>query len=176
MNAGTDDDEQTEDEDERTEGDDDLDIRARERADEDEQEEEDGGRRRRARHPPGEVEHAADGRGGAPEAPIAKIIARNATNRTTNFMQLPGGEFLFGPGHDINIVATASGGSGTIRFSRNRLSANDFIVENQSGRRRLRGTAGRAALDLRQRRRVRLRRRAARPGEVAQSSESGIGP
>jgi hypothetical protein len=65
---------------------------------------------------------------------VARIVARDAgADRSTTFMQLPGGEFLFGSGHDVNLVATATGGSGTLRFNRNRLSANDFVIDDSVG-------------------------------------------
>jgi hypothetical protein len=116
------------DQDERTVADDDLDIRSENEESEDEQEEEDVDTDLDIRP---EIDFAAAEREN--KVAVAAIVARTATNRTTTFMQLPGGEFLFGSGHGIDIVATAAGGSGTIRFSRNRLSANDFVVENESG-------------------------------------------
>lgn len=67
------------------------------------------------------------------EKALADITARDAQQRSTTFMQLDNGQYIFGGDHEVNVVETATGVSGTIRFNRNRLSANDFIVENESG-------------------------------------------
>lgn len=116
------------DEDEQTEGDTDLDIRSdREQEEEEEEQTEDADEELDIRP---EIDTAA--LWGPNRAAVAAIVRRDATNRTTSFMRSPEGHLVIGNGHSPDVVAavTANSVRGSIRFSRNRLSANDFIVEN----------------------------------------------